>query len=164
MIGSKVMHPLKSELHWPCGPVRALDMAEATATHPNHLIFESSNICNFENTFEHLGMLRGHLSRVWVAAALVCSPLCWQEMETECCLHKAMANHGMPGAKPRARCDNLHTQSQQRSPCSSDPSCRDLPRWMQSTRWVVASKQLSRCYPQCFQSLSPARSRLPLVL
>ena len=27
----KVMHPLKSELHWPCGPVRALDLAEATA-------------------------------------------------------------------------------------------------------------------------------------
>eukprot|EP00439_Symbiodinium_sp_Y106_P034835 s424_g4.t1 len=30
-----VMHPLKSELHWPCGPVRALDMAEATETHPH---------------------------------------------------------------------------------------------------------------------------------
>eukprot|EP00434_Breviolum_minutum_P017348 symbB.v1.2.015315.t1/scaffold1138.1/size205980/14 len=25
-----VMHPLKSELHWPCGPVRPLDLAEAT--------------------------------------------------------------------------------------------------------------------------------------
>lgn len=31
-IMSKVMHPLKSELHWPCGPVRPLDLAEATAT------------------------------------------------------------------------------------------------------------------------------------
>lgn len=27
----EVMHPLKSELHWPCGPVRPLDLAEATA-------------------------------------------------------------------------------------------------------------------------------------
>ena len=27
-----VMHPLKSELHWPCGPVRPLDLAEATVT------------------------------------------------------------------------------------------------------------------------------------
>ena len=29
---SEVMHPLKSELHWPCGPVRPLDLAEATAS------------------------------------------------------------------------------------------------------------------------------------